>query len=94
LLKGESVAYYPKGEGPTAIITAILRDRAGNVWVGTQGGLSRFADGKFHEEPPEEGTSCAIHALFEDREGSLWVGSAEGLERLTAKSFMTSMALR
>ncbi len=57
--------------------------------MGTQGGLSRFADGKFHEEPQEEETSCAIHALFEDREGSLWVGSAEGLERLTAKSFMT-----
>jgi ligand-binding sensor domain-containing protein/signal transduction histidine kinase len=82
--------YYPKGEGATAIISAILRDRAGNVWVGTQGGLSRFDGEKFQEEPPQEETaSCAIHALFEDREGSLWVGSAKGLERLTGESFVT-----
>jgi ligand-binding sensor domain-containing protein/signal transduction histidine kinase len=89
VFKDETFTYYPNGQGPTAIVTAILRDHAGNVWVGTQGGLSRFAEGVFHEEPPQEEASGAIYALFEDREGSLWVGSAEGLERLTAKSFMT-----
>lgn len=50
----------------------------GTLWVGTRGGLDRFARGRF--EPvagPQPGWS-AVSALQEDGDGNLWVGTRGG----------------
>ena len=67
---------------------AIVRDRDGNTWVGTDSrGLLRF--NSLGVASLEESDSKAVTALFEDREGNLWIGSANGLERLRDSAFIT-----
>jgi diguanylate cyclase (GGDEF)-like protein len=80
-------------------INAILQDRNGLMWFGTQDGLNRF-DGyrfvTFKHDPhvPESLSNDWIWALHEDREGTLWIGTdGGGLNRLDADS-ETFTALR
>jgi signal transduction histidine kinase/ligand-binding sensor domain-containing protein len=63
-------------------ISAIFQDRAGRLWLGTQGGLLRFEDLKLFTT--RDGLSANdVRAIAEDREGDLWVGTeGGGLDRL------------
>jgi len=77
---------------PWDFVRAITRDAAGTLWIGTyNGGLVRFADGRFESLGKAEGLGgSSISALFEDREGSLWVGTfIGGLNRLHDTPFHT-----
>jgi signal transduction histidine kinase/ligand-binding sensor domain-containing protein len=69
----------------------MLRDRRGNLWVGTAGqGLWRV---RFDEQGrvlfTERATaltgmlSDGVLALLEDREGNIWAGTTDGINRLT-----------
>lgn len=64
-------------------IQALLEDRAGALWIGTNGGgLTRFEGGRFATFTTAEGLSNDIvRTLYEDREGSLWIGTNDGLTR-------------
>lgn len=76
------------------IITAMLFDRRGDLWLGTVGGLHRrLPPGPRGEErfehfasdidDPSTLSQNAISALYEDRQGYLWVGTFNsGLNRL------------
>jgi signal transduction histidine kinase/ligand-binding sensor domain-containing protein len=73
-------------------VLRMLRDRDGNVWLGTTEGLVRIGpDGTvaFDRDPSRKNgvTGGAVTALFEDREGSLWVGGATGIARLRQGGF-------
>jgi ligand-binding sensor domain-containing protein/serine phosphatase RsbU (regulator of sigma subunit) len=69
-----------------ATVTALLRDRAGDLWVGTQSGLARMSGktGKTEVFRAEAGSldrlaDNAIKAIYEDRAGRLWVGTEDAL---------------
>ena len=64
-------------------VHAILEDRAGNLWGGTESqGLFRIADSGVSSFGSADGlTDNRVLSLFEDREGSLWVGTSNGLDR-------------
>ena len=67
---------------------AMVRDRDGNLWVGTDSkGLVRINSHGFASLP--EADNLAVTALFEDREGNLWIGHANGIERLRDSVFVT-----
>ena len=74
---------------------AMVRDRDGNLWIGTDSrGLLRLnGDGVAslldQGDEPGAGPHQAVTAVFEDREGNLWIGSAGGLERLRDSAFVT-----
>src|SRR5580658_7508431 len=70
--------------GATARV--LLKDRDGNVWLGTLGqGLFRMkADGIERFTQKDGLSSDVVEALFEDRDGNLWVGTANGLDRFRA----------
>jgi signal transduction histidine kinase/ligand-binding sensor domain-containing protein len=70
---------------------AMIRDRDGNLWVGTDSkGLLRLnSEGVASLNEMGAGPPPAVTAVFEDREGNLWVGSASGLERLRDSPFIT-----
>ncbi|MGE3507951.1 MAG: two-component regulator propeller domain-containing protein [Vicinamibacterales bacterium] len=69
----------------------LLRDRRGNLWVGTSGqGLWRVrfdpAGGVLFTERATALSGLladGVVALIEDREGNIWSGTIEGLNRLT-----------
>ncbi|MBW8863509.1 MAG: hypothetical protein JF609_01020 [Verrucomicrobia bacterium] len=83
------VTSYPRESGSAGIVSTVLMDSWGNVWVGSYAGLCRFVDGNFVNLKISEGTPCRIYCVFEDRERNIWVGSEEGLTRLTPKRFKT-----
>jgi len=70
---------------------AMVRDRDGNVWVGTDSrGLLRLNSGGLASLIESDHAPVqAITALFEDREGNLWIGHADGVERLHDSAFVT-----
>lgn len=77
-------------EAQSNIVEAIFEDSAGNVWVGTQGGLFRLADGReggaFERVklniPAREERVANVVSFAEDAEGSVWVGTFYGVVRI------------
>ncbi|WP_228114598.1 ligand-binding sensor domain-containing diguanylate cyclase [Stenotrophomonas sp. MYb238] len=69
--------------------TAMLQDRHGDLWLGTENqGLFRIGSrGVEHLPENRQVRSGRIASLFEDAEGSIWVGGNGGLYRLRETLF-------
>jgi signal transduction histidine kinase/ligand-binding sensor domain-containing protein len=65
------------------MVTSIVRDKDGNLWVGTfADGLYCVGNGRLEHFTSQNGLSSdAVNALMEDREGNIWVGTHQGLDR-------------
>ena len=72
------------------VISGLLEDRNGVIWIATAGGGLKSLDPRtdslttyLHDK--QDPTSLAhndVYGLFEDHAGRLWVGTADGLDRL------------
>lgn len=67
-----------------SMITCILQDNQGFMWIATEDGLNRFDGLKFltfrkNSDDPSVITSNFIRTLFVDSKGRLWVGCINGL---------------
>jgi signal transduction histidine kinase/ligand-binding sensor domain-containing protein/DNA-binding response OmpR family regulator len=72
-------------------ITAILQDRQGFLWFGTEDGLVRYNGYRFHTFTHfvDDSLSLSNHkvtSLFEDSRGRLWVGTTNGLNYFDPQS--------
>lgn len=66
-------------------ITALARDGAGGLWVGTATGLAHLRGEEVtRQELASPGEDRSIRALCGDRAGVLWVGTSQGLSRVPA----------
>ncbi len=66
-------------ELPGTRIQALLADREGNLWIGTNAGLARWSAGKVERLPVTDPLATAsVLSLLEDREGNLWAGTETG----------------
>ena len=70
-----------------SVVQAILQDRQGFLWVGTDRGLNKYDGYQFtvyRNDPADPRTlsNDAVHALYEDSHGELWIGTGAGLDRL------------
>lgn len=72
---------------PDLFVRAVLEDRDGNIWIGTNGGLARFQGDRFVASAEGGRDSDLVRCLLEDREGDLWVGANNGLARLRDDAF-------
>ena len=68
---------------------AVLEDRAGTIWVGTENGLDRydratntFTHFRHDARDPTSLGHNRVYYLFESARGDLWVGTAGGLHRM------------
>ncbi|MFQ5640612.1 MAG: two-component regulator propeller domain-containing protein [bacterium] len=90
----------PAGSLTSSYCLSLYEDRAGDLWVGTRGGLTQIRfDGKGNEtftqyrHDPEDDSSLSndtIHCIYEDRSGVLWIGTGgEGLCRYNSNGAFT-----
>jgi signal transduction histidine kinase len=87
------IAYYTAGKitrrygasdglAPGAI-TDLHLDKAGALWIATEGGLSRLRAGQIRTLTSANGLGCdRIHTLIEDDDEALWLNTACGLIRI------------
>ena len=69
--------------GSELSVTALLKDRDGGLWIGTQrNGIYHVSSGIGDRFTQADGLSSdSIQAMFEDREGNIWVATSQGIDR-------------
>jgi signal transduction histidine kinase/streptogramin lyase len=69
---------------PTAAILALYQDKQGAMWIGTQSGLARCANGQYTWFTRKDGLVLPdVRAITEDMKSNIWFGmSGGGLGRL------------
>jgi signal transduction histidine kinase/ligand-binding sensor domain-containing protein len=87
---GRTDPIAPAIPGASFVRGAMLRDRDGNVWLGTTGqGLLRIRGGKVDRLTAEDGLSSnLVNAIVEDSEGDVWVATARGIDRFRDPKFL------
>ncbi len=79
-------------ELPEAAVMSLAQDRAGFLWVGTQGGLARYDGYRFRSFLPNASDPKAlpdgyVRMLLPTADGGLWIGSSSnGLVRFDAST--------
>ena len=71
------------------LVTAILQDQEGSLWIGGQAGLDRFdpTKGTFTHFGEESGLpNSAVYCIEEGQQGYLWLSTNKGLSRLAPQS--------
>ena len=65
------------------LVTSLLEDRQGNLWLGTEGsGVVRYDGRGWTTYTTADGLpNNAVGSLLEDREGNLWLGTPEGVSQ-------------
>ena len=75
-------------------VRQILEDPKGNLWFGTNGGLSKYDGKRFTNYTTEDGlASNDVWSLCIDKTGTIWVGTREGVCRYSPKSNTTGATL-
>lgn len=93
---GSWKSYSAPGLNGTALsVTALLVDRDGALWIGTENhGVYRVHAGETDHFTAAEGLSSDdINAFYQDREGNLWVTTSNGLDRFHDTA-VTSFSIR
>jgi signal transduction histidine kinase/ligand-binding sensor domain-containing protein len=89
---GQVTSYTAKDGVPQSVITSLLQDRQGQIWLGTRTqGICRMSGNHFTCYNTSNGLSSNfIRTLFEDREGTIWIGTHErGINRVTRQVITT-----
>ena len=76
---------------PQSQVRALLEDRRGFLWVGTQGGVARLGASGFKNFGLAQGLGVGqVRALLEDREGAIWVAQVDAsLARIRGSQVQT-----
>lgn len=64
------------------MVRDILRDRDGNIWFATHGGLSRLRQDELQHFGRNQGLpGNTVYAMEQDKSGDLWLSSNSGISR-------------
>lgn len=76
------------------VITDVIRDGAGLLWIATSGGLCRY-DGNetifFNNKTKPAISNSKITTLFSDKHDNLWIGTESGLLRFNLRTWRTKV---
>jgi ligand-binding sensor domain-containing protein len=71
-------------------VHALLQDRTGFLWIGTENGLYRYDGQRFRGFSVADGLPAAeVHAIHQSEDGTLWAATPRGLARLRGERFET-----
>jgi signal transduction histidine kinase/ligand-binding sensor domain-containing protein len=97
------VARYAKGQVrrfgaadglPGGRVFSIAGDRRGGIWVGGEGGLSRFDGGRFVTLSRQNGLlGSSVSGIVEDDSGFLWLACALGILRVSEEELRKAVRL-
>lgn len=76
---GKSSQHFTTTEGLASnLVMTICEDKAGIIWFGTGGGLSRYDGKSFRNFTTKDGLpQNDITTIMEDKTGKLWIGAGE-----------------
>lgn len=82
--KADESTLYRSDKLTSNIVTCIIQDHYGYIWIGTQNGLNRFDGYRFtpyyyNKDNQQSLPHNNITSLFVDSKGKLWVGTLKGL---------------
>ncbi|MBV9305516.1 MAG: hypothetical protein JOZ45_05235, partial [Acidobacteriaceae bacterium] len=78
----------PRGPPRLRVVKAILQDRQGAFWFGTEHELVRYKNGVATTYTTQDGlASSDVRVLIEDAAGDVWIGGYQGLTRFHAGQF-------
>jgi signal transduction histidine kinase/ligand-binding sensor domain-containing protein len=85
--ENEEFHVYSSKDGlPGGKVLDITRDRAGNFWIGSEGGLSRFDHGHFFTLTKKNGLpGNSVSGIVQDDEGFLWLAGALAILRVSCQ---------
>ena len=73
---------------PQSSVYAILQDKQGYLWIGTEGGLAKYDGGKFQIFMPGDGLVAPhVNNLFQDSKGNIWIATIAGVSIYDGKKF-------
>jgi signal transduction histidine kinase/ligand-binding sensor domain-containing protein len=77
---GTFKTYTPK-DGLPGLVSALAEDDAGNLWIGTYGGLVVLAHGQIHKAKNVGKDLPLVQAIYKLHDGSLLLGTPKGIYR-------------
>ena len=85
----ENWVVYTKEEGlVNDIVQAIGADQKGNIWFGTQGGISVFDGKEFTNYTKDNGlNSNNVLCIVTDSKGVVWIGTDDGVNSFNGGTF-------
>lgn len=85
---------FGASDGITAtVIEAFAEDRAGNVWVGGEGGLAKFEHDRFRSLSRSNGLPAqSVSGLAEDDDGYWWIACEAGVLRIRAEELEQALS--
>lgn len=88
---GQFVNFNAQAGVSSAAVQALLEDRAGNVWIGTPDGVTRWRAGQIQRITAKNGLpDNDVRAILEDKAGDMWFGTYRGgICRLKGGQFTT-----
>lgn len=90
--QSQELTYYGSRQGLSNIVVSdVVQDPVGFMWVGTENGLNRFDGHRFHiynkESKPFQLPFNRVSRLALDSSGFLWIGHHRGLSRLNLQNY-------
>lgn len=87
---GKSFTSYTAKDGLPGIVTRIIEDKKGNIWLGGDG-LTRYDGKSFTAFAAKDGLSNpGVWSILDDKNGNLWVGTrGTGLYLYDGNTFVT-----
>lgn len=85
-----SFALFDKMQGlKSGIVTCLLNDKEGNIWICTSGGVSKYDGHSFTNFTTSEGLiDNDVRSILQDRKGNIWFGTLKkGLSMYDGYSF-------
>jgi ligand-binding sensor domain-containing protein len=88
---GENCRYTTAdGLAGNLVLYGLYQSADGRIWIGTDGGLTVFSDGRFLSYTTAQGLSSrTVYSAVEDRDGNLWLASWTGAMKISWSGFTT-----